>query len=143
MTKDMTNDDTSKLIIYGLGIAIIAFFGYLIYEKFRQTAIQPPSQPVTASLPSQHSPPTAGLQMVEQRLLQLENKIDKFQKSVSVSSVNPSNTLVQPNVSNQPEQSDRNVVSLPKYYNHKPSTKTMKLTDAELNKLTQLKFDMR
>lgn len=68
----MAEDDTTKLIIYCLGLATIGFFLYLAYREYRQ----PPD------IGSMHQ--STNIQAVEQKLLNLEAKIDSLQKSLVV-----------------------------------------------------------
>lgn len=115
-------DETTKLVIYGLGIGTVLFFAYLIYKDFTQISsvsrqdiqlrrqrqygfMNEEPQLEYAEQKSSH------LQQIEQKLSQLESKIDNFTKS---------NNTVTKSLDNPSEKQQRNVVSM----SPKPITKS-------------------
>ncbi len=68
----MENNNT-KIIIFTLGIAIIAFFGYLIYIDSRKT-----SQTALTSELNMLNQQTEDIQLITKRISNLENKISSM-----------------------------------------------------------------
>lgn len=95
----MAQDDTTKLIIYGLGLVTIGFLVFVIYKEVRQTQ----SQPVSVQLRYQEQ-----LMSLEQKLIELQNKVDNASKSMS--------TI---------QRTERTKVQMPKTLNRKGNSKEM------------------
>lgn len=76
----MTEDDTSisKMIIYGLGIAVVALFAYMIYRDSRMQPLT--QQPLSQQPLSQNQ---IEIQLMDQKLSLLENKIDNISNLIN------------------------------------------------------------
>lgn len=107
----MAEDDTTKLVIYGLGLATVFFFIYLAYKEYRH----PPD------IGSMYQNQT-NIQVLEQRLIQIENKLDEFQKSLDSKPLR--------------ENTERKSVSMNSF------NKVNRLTKAQEQKLTRETFGM-
>lgn len=125
MDSNYTNtNDTTKLIIYGLGLIALGFLAYIICRESRQPLPQP--QPLlSASIPvsSLQTPNQLDLHIIEQKLTQLETKIDNFFKSNSIKPLNSQSS------------SDRNIVSM-------SNPKIGRLSKAEEHKMIRNMFGM-
>ncbi len=73
---DEAKDDSTKLIIFGLGIALIAFFGYLIYKDSKQTAQL--SSMNQSDLQNSINQQSANLQLITQKLSELEKRMSSL-----------------------------------------------------------------
>lgn len=69
------NDEISKLVIFGLGIAALTFFAYLVYKDRNKITI--PRQLAMSSRQSE-------LEKMELKLAQLETKLDNLSNTTKI-----------------------------------------------------------
>ncbi|MDD3474313.1 MAG: hypothetical protein PHP08_00235 [Candidatus Dojkabacteria bacterium] len=136
---DDTRDEITKLIICGFGLGAIIFFGYLIfkstiepqYDARRRYGFMvdeiPPQYLYHQQLQSQSS---TELQTIQQKLSQLENKVDSLVKSTQI------NQNIQTSHQNQ---QDRQTVSLKTLSHTQPAIPSL----LDIRRTTRDLFGMR